>query len=181
MPHVVYSLSAAVISRFNNLQLRLWGGYDLCSSVRVPAHNKNGIGPVLGNLDLLLSFPWRMCLPTILWYTWPHLRSSPDVSCVQQTAGISKPSDCQTHGLHAGCLSRNDDGNHENDENDPDSYKQGVECWTTVLFEIITFLMRKPLNHVTVIAKKSWECLRGIISCNCSLQEKQGKCNCNAN
>ena len=38
---------------------------------------------------------------------------------------------CQTYGLGAGRLSRND-GNHENDENDEDdsdSYKQGVECW----------------------------------------------------
>ena len=52
--------------------------------------------------------------------------------------------------------------------------------WTTILFEIITFLIRKPLNHVTVIAKNAWESPRGIISCNSILQEKQGDCNCNA-
>ena len=55
-----------------------------------------------------------------------------------------------------------------------------TKCKCAILFEIITFLIRKPLNHVTVIAENSWECLRGIISCNCRLQEKQGNCNCNA-
>ena len=38
---------------------------------------------------------------------------------------------CQTYGLRAGEISRND-GNHENTENDEDnsdSYKQGIECW----------------------------------------------------
>ena len=36
----------------------------------------------------------------------------------------------------------------------------------TILFKIITFLIRNPLNHVTVIAENSWEFLRGIISCD---------------
>ena len=43
----------------------------------------------------------------------------------------------------------------------------------TILFEIITFLIRKPLNYVTVIADNSWEFLRGIISCNSILQENK--------
>ena len=34
----------------------------------------------------------------------------------------------------------------------------------TILFEIITFLIRKPLNHVTVIAENSWEFPGGILS-----------------
>ena len=51
----------------------------------------------------------------------------------------------------------------------------------TILFEIITFLIRKPLNHVTVIAENSRKFLRGITSCNCILLENQGNCNCNAN
>ena len=52
---------------------------------------------------------------------------------------------------------------------------------TTILFEIIAFLIRKPLSHVTVITKNSWEFLRKLFSCNCILQENQGNCNCNAN
>ena len=52
---------------------------------------------------------------------------------------------------------------------------------STLLFEILTFLILKPLNHVTVIAENSWESMRGIISCNSILQEKQGNCKCNAN
>ena len=52
---------------------------------------------------------------------------------------------------------------------------------TTILFESITFLIGKQLNHITVIANNSREFLRGIISCNSILLEKQGKCNCNAN
>ena len=38
-----------------------------------------------------------------------------------------------------------------------------------------------PENHVTVIAENAWELLRGIISCNSTLQEKQGSCDGNAN
>ena len=33
--------------------------------------------------------------------------------------------------------------------------------------------LRKPFNHVTVIAENSRECLRGIISCYCSLLEQK--------
>ena len=46
-------------------------------------------------------------------------------------SGISKPMVCQTYGLHAGRLSRNE-GNQENiknNEDNSDSCKQGVECW----------------------------------------------------
>ena len=43
----------------------------------------------------------------------------------------------------------------------------------TILFEIITFLIRKPLNHVTVIAKNAWEFPRGIISFHSILQENK--------
>ena len=31
----------------------------------------------------------------------------------------------------------------------------------TILFEIITYFISRPLNHVTVIAENSWEYLRG--------------------
>ena len=49
-------------------------------------------------------------------------------------SGISKPMVCQTYGFHAGRLSvlHENDGNHENEHNDEDnsdSYKQGVKCW----------------------------------------------------
>ena len=40
-------------------------------------------------------------------------------------------------------------------------------------FEIATFLIRKPLNHATVIAVNSQEFLRRIISCNCILLENK--------
>ena len=43
----------------------------------------------------------------------------------------------------------------------------------TILFEIITCLVRKPLNHVTVLAENAWEFLRGIIPSNSILQENK--------
>ena len=60
-------------------------------------------------------------------------------------------------------------------------YPVALHCCATILFEIITFLIQKPLNHVTVIADNSWEFLRGILSCNSNLLDKQGNCNCNGN
>ena len=36
---------------------------------------------------------------------------------------------CQTYGLCVGVAFDENDGNHENDEGNSDSYKQGTECW----------------------------------------------------
>ena len=64
---------------------------------------------------------------------WFWLKDMPYITLMVTTfkSGISKPMVCQTCGLHAGQIHKNDD-NHENDENDKDSldsHKQGVECW----------------------------------------------------
>ena len=57
--------------------------------------------------------------------------------------------------------------------------KGRVHLHITILFEFFyvtfTFLIRKTLNHVTVIAENSWEFPRGILSGNCVLQEKTRK------
>ena len=51
----------------------------------------------------------------------------------------------------------------------------------TILSEIITFFVWKPLNRETAIAEHSSEILREIISHSWVLLEKQRSCNCNAN
>ena len=51
----------------------------------------------------------------------------------------------------------------------------------TILFEIITFKIQKPLIYLTVIAKNDRKSLRGIISCNCILVRRIRNCNCNEN
>ena len=57
-----------------------------------------------------------------------------------QTSGISKPMVCQTYGLHAGCLSwkrrrsrkrRKWQRQLRHAEDNSDSFKQGVECWSS--------------------------------------------------
>ena len=68
--------------------------------------------------------------------------------------GISKAMVCQTYGLRAGRLSRND-GYHDNDENDEDnsdSYKQGVGTGLAEITETTEMPGWKPrvsLSNVT--------------------------------
>ena len=51
------------------------------------------------------------------------------------------------------------------------SWRVSVPFFST----IVTFKIRKQLFPVTVIAENYSECLRAIISCNCTLLEKRGK------
>ena len=54
------------------------------------------------------------------------------------------------------------------------------ETVSTILFEIITFQIRKPLNHVAVIAENLKNSLLNYFLQLHSTRKKQGNCNCNA-
>ena len=66
--------------------------------------------------------------------SWPQRNRSvaklPDSVLDIPQLGISKPMFCQTYVLESVGFHKHD-GNHEIDEDNSDSQKKGVECWTS--------------------------------------------------